>query len=366
MEGEKDLEKLSPELQEKSLDQIDLSDFFAELEEYHAEFNLGALMGSRSINLIEKGRIEKLEEERNNALDRIKEKYRKDLSRIGLNLEFIDDKNSYQDAKNTGDLEYAEYDDETKYEIWRLTNKKVIIHLVGTKRFLNYLDSFEKNQSLSNKEQPDEKQLEKSQISEGQLKGLAVLLRFLINQIAIQHDPSNPNNKENISGLLIDLNQIVKKCEKLKIDKDKAEFSESTETLSEYSKFSGCLKEYLLAKNNHLLDEVGGNNFGPSQWHIDCSKKNYLKKWKKTLETIDQIKENPKARALLEKVIKNLKESLKYAKKDLERDLLPIDTRTINPANKIEEEIEEDKRDAIVTDKRIIIDKVYSKLKKIK
>src|SRR3990167_648631 len=60
MEGEKDLEKLSPELQEKSLDQIDLSDFFAELEEYHAEFNLGALMGSRSINLIEKRNNEKI------------------------------------------------------------------------------------------------------------------------------------------------------------------------------------------------------------------------------------------------------------------------------------------------------------------
>lgn len=154
------------------------------------------------------------------------------------------------------------------------------------------------------------------EINLSQLKGLAKVAEILELQLTHGYDLANPED-ERLLELASSLKNIVPEYKRI------AGLNPSLETsatlLEEVYKSvkDGCLKEYILVKDEHLLDLVGGRNFGPSKWHTDSSEKDYIKRWNQVIETLAFIAKNPKAKELYEKARNNLFASLEYAEKDM-------------------------------------------------
>src|SRR3989344_1193214 len=194
-------------------------------------------------------------------------------------------------------------------------------NLFDSKKFLNYLG-----------------EMDKDKLSESQIHGLKAVIRSLTIQLKSQYEISDPNDERAIE-LLGNLNKIIKAYEKIGL-------SELITDLSKYSEIASkkFLREYLLVERSNLLAEIGGKNFGPSQWHRDSTEQTYREKyWGSALRIVEIIGKNKNAREFQSQVIEHLKESLKWAKKDLIK----------NQSDKIEERTEKYK---------IIIDEIYEKL----
>ena len=196
--------------------------------------------------------------------------------------------------------------------------------LFDSKKFLNYLG-----------------EMDKDKLSESQIHGLKAVIRSLTIQLKSQYEISDPNDERAIE-LLGNLNKIIKAYEKIGL-------SELITDLSKYSEIASkkFLREYLLVERSNLLAEIGGKNFGPSQWHRDSTEQTYREKyWGSALRIVEIIGKNKNAREFQSQVIEHLKESLKWAKKDLIK----------NQSDKIEERTEKYK---------IIIDEIYEKLESL-
>jgi len=197
-------------------------------------------------------------------------------------------------------------------------------NLFDSKKFLNYLG-----------------EMDKDKLSESQIHGLKAVIRSLTIQLKSQYEISDPNDERAIE-LLGNLNKIIKAYEKIGL-------SELITDLSKYSEIASkkFLREYLLVERSNLLAEIGGKNFGPSQWHRDSTEQTYREKyWGSALRIVEIIGKNKNAREFQSQVIEHLKESLKWAKKDLIK----------NQSDKIEERTEKYK---------IIIDEIYEKLESL-
>jgi len=183
--------------------------------------------------------------------------------------------------------------------------------------------------------------MDKDKLSESQIHGLKAVIRSLTIQLKSQYEISDPNDERAIE-LLGNLNKIIKAYEKIGL-------SELITDLSKYSEIASkkFLREYLLVERSNLLAEIGGKNFGPSQWHRDSTEQTYREKyWGSALRIVEIIGKNKNAREFQSQVIEHLKESLKWAKKDLIK----------NQSDKIEERTEKYK---------IIIDEIYEKLESL-
>lgn len=82
---------------------------------------------------------------------------------------------------------------------------------------------------------------------------------------------------------------------------------------------AGNVREFIAAKKIGLYDEVGGNNFGPSEWQTDATKDFLDNRWGRVLEVLEASRQNPRARELFEDLMGRAWESLNYAKADWQR-----------------------------------------------
>src|SRR3989344_7244084 len=197
-------------------------------------------------------------------------------------------------------------------------------NLFDSKKFLNYLG-----------------EMDKDKLSESQIHGLKAVIRSLTIQLKNQYEISDPDDERAIE-LLGNLNKIIKEYEKIGL-------SELVVDLSRYSEVANkkYLREYLLVERGNLLAEVGGQNFGPSKWHTDNTEERYRKQyWGNALRIAEMIGKNKNAREFQGKVIQHLKESLKWAKRDLVK----------NQGDEIKGRTENYK---------IIIDEIYEKLEEL-
>lgn len=278
--------KETEEQHEKSLGEIDLSKVFDSLEKYNESFSWGRTMGRAMIESFdaeesegeaEKTFEDKVENERAGEYDKFLRDYGTDLARTGLNLEPV--KSGIVAFSSTGEL----------------PELKMRINLEKGKRFLDYLDS-----------------LDKGYLTSGQIKGIEAVAKNLTSQLVEQYDLGDPNDKRMIE-LLSNLSKVIEKYNAI----GNEQVSQSVGELAQYLEISKekYLNEYLLAKKERLLAEVGSQQFGPSDWHGDSSPESYTKMWNMAIDKVAEIGKNKNAKKFQQQVIKNLKDCLVFAKK---------------------------------------------------
>lgn len=268
-----------------ALSKTDLNELVSWLDTYNRQFSLGAL-GAKAIMA---GWREEDGEGADSAVEQrvssaeIELRTRVLLEKSGLILEPI----------HSGGFILSS-DKETGFP------SKLRINLGDGKQFLRYLASLEGNK-----------------LSENQRGSLVRVAEDLTAQLTTQYDLENAED-----GRLLELfgnaNKIISEYERM--DSEGAEdlsvaVSELRQCLDLSKK--GYLREDLLVRKEGLLAEVGGRNFGPSQWHIDSDKDSYWKRWEDAIETVRVIEKNPKAYELLAQVKENLRASIDYAKRDI-------------------------------------------------
>ena len=120
------------------------------------------------------------------------------------------------------------------------------------------------------------------------------------------------SDKDDSLELLAYMNGIVLAMEKAGIQ------SESIVKLKELAQHitAGDVREFILAKQIGLYEEIGGENYGPSKWQSDARKETLEKKWTKVIQVLEMAKKNPNAINLFNDLLKLAQENLDYAMKD--------------------------------------------------
>lgn len=279
----------SPEyLQE--LKSLDLGIITRELEKYNRQFGLGATMARAILTPLEDDPEQRFTEESESEsqqafLDRIKNQYGILLDKSGISMELV---------KGGGTILTGDE---------KIEANLLQINLLDRKQFLAYLSALKANS-----------------ITPSQIEGLKKVAESLQQQLEQQYHLDKPDPRAaELLGNLQD-KDIVEQYQRLD-PKGENGLAQAVKQLSDYmdKAKAGYLKEYLSVQRANLLSEVGGMNFGPSQWHADSNEKSYPKYWQRALEELEKIKQNPNAMELYIQVSQHLVESANYAKKALEQ-----------------------------------------------
>ncbi|GEM_PF-2774778 len=282
--SEKFIEKLpdsedapESELHEKSLGEIDLSNLAESLQKHNKKFNIFRLAGGSIVDAIDRedddvpkeSFEERAKKEREESYGNLLNTYRTDLARTGLNLEPV--KSAFSLYSNTGEMQGTE----------------MRMNIADGKRFLDYLESLDKNS-----------------ITESQVEGLKSVAEILTKQLVEEYNLGDPDD-ERMVEFMGNFNKIVEHYQQF----SNPELSKSVEELSKYIAIAKgkYLKEYLLAKREHLLTEPGIGAEGPED---------YKGKLDEAMETIIEIGKNPNAREFQQELVEIFKKTLADAKKE--------------------------------------------------
>ena len=160
--------------------------------------------------------------------------------------------------------------------------------------------------------------------TESQVKGLQKVAEILVGQLTNGYD-LNDAEDERLLELVASLKNIV--TEYSRLAQKVSLLQQSAESLQETYRVvqGGYIKQHIAVQEQRLLLPLGHDGgFGPSVWHTDSSEEGYLTKWNEALETLADIKANPKAVALYNDVRDNLLQSVAYALHDMETSKSPL------------------------------------------
>lgn len=269
----------------KSLSLEPLSD---ELEEYNRRFNAGAIAGRKLISMFniedqEETVSEGTEQESQLAFQqRIQNKFGETLARTGTNLEPVN-----------GPMTLMTAEGNTPSSLLR-------INLADRKQFLAYLAA-----------------LDSKEITDSQTKGLIEVGKSLISQLYAEYEIDRADNRT--IELFGSLDNIIQQYKRLDPVGERGLFK-SLENLIPFAEAAKgkYLREYVLIQRSNLLLEIGGNNFGPSRWHIDTTEERYEQYWNNALDVLSTVGKNPNTTELFNKLRDHLIASIEYAKQDLE------------------------------------------------
>jgi len=149
-------------------------------------------------------------------------------------------------------------------------------------------------------------------LSCSQIYGLNKVARNLTLQLTREYKFDNLMD-ERILNLFSCLSKMITRYREIGL-------GNSVNDLAHYLEISrkGYIREYLLVERLNLFTEVGGNNFGPSQWQTDSNLKYFQGRWKQAVEAYILVSKNPKALLLAQSLCDRLKKSAEYAIRDLE------------------------------------------------
>ncbi|MFH1367005.1 MAG: hypothetical protein ABIH38_03380 [Patescibacteria group bacterium] len=266
------------------LSALDLNSLQKEAEEYNHRFNAGTMMADM---LKAHVRNEELPPQkatdREPPLERIKLQYADLIGRTGISLETI----------GTNRIFGADGERQASELRFNLSDRN---------KFIEYLKSI-----------PPEN------LSPSQAEGLKTVAESLTTQLAQEYQVTNPKDERMIE-LLGGLKEMNQAYDRLDPEKQNG-LSRAVERLKKYDRASQGkhLKEYIAVEKAGLMAEVGGRNFGPSQWHTDATPEFYEEHWQQALEILKSLGDNPQAQNLQDQVRENLKASLAHARENLER-----------------------------------------------
>lgn len=183
-----------------------------------------------------------------------------------------------------------------------LPSSEMGLNLADRDRFLAYLEA-----------------LQPETLTDSQALGLETVAETLTKQLTTQYNLDNPADDRMIE-LLSGLGKIVDQYDRLDPKKNRG-LQAAIEQLRIYAEIGKAkyLREYLLVEKSGILAEVGGPNFGPSNWHTDSEPASYRIRWQQALEVLRIVQSNPNAATLAKQLQSNLVASLEYARKDLEQ-----------------------------------------------
>lgn len=263
---------------QQPLGKLDLSLVSQYLAEYNKQFGMGGMMASVFLSYVHQDdeTYEKIKSIDKMSLDNLRDKIDPILSATGLSLQPVETGKMFGP---TGEQE----------------STAMKLNLSNGSKFVAYLEALEGNATQS------------------QLLGIEDIPQILVQQLTSQYDLSDPND-ERVLEFFGSAQKIINSYKKLGL-------SEEVKELSTYLDIArqGYLREFLAARKAQVLEKPGAKTFGPSMWHTDTSEEGYIKSWDKTLEAIELIGKNPKAKQLYESAIQNLMACIVYAKNDLEK-----------------------------------------------
>jgi len=292
-ESHKEDVKLKSEADVK-LSKLDLGELARWVNSYNAQFNWGSILGRNIVRGIHEAEAEAKratleeseseEQQQRISLEEITQRTREMLQQSGLSLESV---------HGVGTIFSSETPESVR-------SSELRINLSDGKRFLKYLEN-----------------LNGRKLTESQKNGLETVVSTLTTQLKGEYELDNPEDTR-LLELFGVASKLIVEYERLE-QEGAGGMAQAVATLKRLVEFSkkGYLREHLLAEKAGLLEEIGGENFGPSKWHTDSSWETYKKYWEGALETVKILKKNPKASELLSQVQRNLEGSIRYAKNDI-------------------------------------------------
>lgn len=300
-------ERREIKITDAELRRTDLGGVAGWLAIYNRQFHLGTLAAKtmmRGMKDESSASVEtETEKEKELSFDEIQRRNQVVLSRTGLSLEPVRAIGVIMSQEGT------EFPSELR------------INLSDGTQFVKYLES-----------------LKGGSLSPSQTLGLERTADSLTAQLKGQYDLSNSDD-ERLLELFGHASKIISEYERLDKEGGKG-LGNCIAELRDLVAISkqGYLREHLRVVHERLLAEIGGKNFGPSQWHTDITEEGYINRWNKALTTLSEIAQNPKAEGFAERVRGHLLASLLYAEKDMKESK----SRLLN--NKINGFIEATKR----------------------
>lgn len=280
----KSIEDLSTNEGSADLADLDISDLEKSLEAYNKQFGFGTLLGEHIVEAVEgKNEDNELYKPKISIQD-IEGRHRDLLDKTGISLESIRKGVMFTSAGNNEERQPSE----------------IRINLRDGKKFLTYLNSLNEND-----------------LKESQISGLKTVVDNLTKQLVEQYELDNSED-ERMLELFGSMDDIIQEYKRLDSSGNSG-LSESVNDLSEYLSIARkkYLREYFIAKNNHFLDPMDGDGFGPGKWHKDSNEKSYENYWGDVVKKVNLIGVNQNAADLYKQVVDNLKNILINVKKDI-------------------------------------------------
>lgn len=197
---------------------------------------------------------------------------------------------------------------------------QVMLGIQNTDNFLSFLKSLET--------------LNKEELSERTVSSLVGKVGYDLFIQIYQHY-NNITKNENVVPLTQRLDAIVAEYRKLGIkaqDEGKPDRLGDLEVYSQYAK-QGVLQEYITTDRRSLLVKPDEKGFGPAQWQGDTTPSGLQERWEQAVQTLSDLKSNPRANDLYSQVKSNLQLCLRIARRDIES---TVDTGNHNNDDKSE------------------------------
>ncbi len=260
------------------IDTIDLGELVQAIEQYNSQFGLGSLMASILNSSLRGETKEGLDFEIGSQISwgDIERRFKDVIKATGISLEAV---GGYATIFTGED---------------QIPSSQMRINLADSRVFVKYLNT-----------------LSRETLTPSQRYGLEKVADNFTLQLSKEYRLNDPSDNR-VLNLFSQLEQVISSYQKLGL-------GNSTERLSEYLEFArkGCLLDYITIQRQDLFAEIGGNNFGPSRWHIDMSPEYYQSRWSGALDTLDRVSQNPRAAELAQRLRVYLKQSAEYAQRDL-------------------------------------------------
>lgn len=268
---------LTPEAEGPS--QINLDSLFGDIEKFNSQENISSRMAEVIFMSLKNPPVPK---EKIRLID-LEINHQHVLNEVGIGLEEIKKKEFYTEGSDgiTGEI---------------------FININEPKKFIAFLKSIDAERIQPNQEQ--------------WLKNFAA---HLTKQLKHQYDLNNPGD-ERLLNLFSALSEMVEQYRRLDNGQNHlANEIAELEKLLEIAR-KGYLREYInvIESPGSLLAEVGGKNFGPSQWQIDCSPEKYKSYWKNAFAILRETRKNEKATEFYRQLVNHFTQSLEYALKFLD------------------------------------------------
>lgn len=276
---EQRFENLHPKKEIVSGEAVD--SFISDLEQYDREHDPARKMGGFLAGLMMshmdngEGAREIAEEIKNSiTVDDLIKRNITTLQKMGLDLE---------SPNKNGDVDMNE----------QFVSGAVMVHLFDKELYVEYLKS-----------------LETGRLSSAQEKLLGIITKKIAGQIQHEYELDNADDQR-LFEIFSGLREIVAEYERLGLIKEVGMFKDYLDYMN-----SGYLREYILVTNNNVFGEIG-SGFNLSTFQRDCTGKSYLEYWdRKFFKVLDDVRKNPAAKELEEKMIKHAKESIAFAETD--------------------------------------------------
>lgn len=259
---------------------VNLDELFSDIEKYNRQENIGPKMAEIIFQSYKNPPVPK---EKISFID-IELKHQGVLEKTGIALEEIKKAQLYGSEDFEGRI------------------GEIFINIGESERFIEFLESLDENNLKPNQE-----------------NWLKVIAANLLVQLKYRYELDNPRD-ERLLNLFSALPKMIEQYRRL--DNGQNHLARETDELEKLLEIArkGYLREYInvIESPGSLLAEVGGKNFGPSQWQIDTTPEKYNQFWENAFVILRQTRKNEKATDFYRQLVDHLTASLEYALKFLD------------------------------------------------